>query len=97
MGAIIEKIFIIMERFEIAFPKSVINRWPAIRFAVSRTHNVIGRIKFLTSSIKTMKFINNRGVPCGNRWDRKWFVFFMVLRIITDSQKVKARGRFTSK
>jgi len=97
IGAGREKIFTITERFEIAFPNNVIRRWPAIRFAVSRTHNVIGRIRFLTSSIITIKFINNRGVPCGNKWDKKWFVFFIVLKIITDNQKVIASGRLINR
>ena len=39
-------------------PKRLIKRWPATILADSRTESVIGRIKFLTSSIKTMKFIS---------------------------------------
>jgi hypothetical protein len=45
------------------FPKRDIKRCPAIRLAVSRTHNVIGRIIFLVSSIKTINLIRAIGVP----------------------------------
>jgi len=48
------------------FPSSVIRRCPAIRLAVSRTHSVRGRIKFLDSSIITMKGMRAVGVPCGS-------------------------------
>ena len=41
----------------IEFPNSVINKCPAIKFAVNRTHNVMGRIRFLTNSIITIKDI----------------------------------------
>ena len=50
-----------------ALPSRDMSRWPAIRFAVSRTHSVIGRIRFLVISIITMKFISGIGVPCGNK------------------------------
>lgn len=46
-------------------PKSLINRWPATMFADKRTESVIGRIRFLTSSIITIKFISWTGVPVG--------------------------------
>jgi len=46
-------------------PKRLINRWPAIIFAVRRIESVIGRIIFLISSINTIKFINGIGVPLG--------------------------------
>jgi len=52
-----------------AFPRSDISRWPAIRLAVSRTHRVMGRIRLLTSSMITMKFIRATGVPWGRRWE----------------------------
>lgn len=45
------------------FPSRVKRRCPAIIFAVSRTHNVIGRIIFLVSSIKTINIIKAPGVP----------------------------------
>jgi len=46
----------------------LINKWPATMLADSRMDRVIGRIKFLTSSIKTMKFISSFGVPNGVIW-----------------------------
>jgi len=52
-----------------ADPRRDMRRWPAIRFAVRRTQRVIGRIRFLVSSINTMKFIRGKGVPWGKRWD----------------------------
>jgi hypothetical protein len=52
-----------------AFPRRDISKWPAIKLAVSRTHSVMGRIKFLTSSMITMKFMRAIGVPCGSRWE----------------------------
>jgi hypothetical protein len=58
------KIILLWKEISInAFPKRDIRRWPAIIFAVRRTHRVIGRIMFLVSSIKTMKFIKAQGVP----------------------------------
>jgi hypothetical protein len=53
-------LFLIMK-----FPKRLINRCPAIMFAVNRMDSVIGRMMFLISSIKTMKFIKGTGVPLG--------------------------------
>lgn len=50
------------------FPNSLISKCPATILADSRTESVIGRIKFLTNSIRTIKFINWRGVPEGTMW-----------------------------
>lgn len=41
------------------------SRCPAVMFAVSRTHSVIGRMMILMVSTKTMKFISGVGVPWG--------------------------------
>jgi len=38
--------------------------------AANRTDRVIGRIKLLTNSIKTMRGISPLGVPEGTRWDK---------------------------
>lgn len=43
------------------------SKCPAVIFAVNRTLRVIGRIKFLNLSIKTMKEIKYLGVFCGVR------------------------------
>jgi hypothetical protein len=37
-------------------------------FAASRTDSVIGRIRFLTVSIKTINIISAPGVPDGTKW-----------------------------
>lgn len=50
-----------------AFPSKDIKRCPAIKLAVNRTHNVIGRIRFLVISISTMNDIKAGGVPCGTK------------------------------
>lgn len=50
-----------------AFPKRDISKCPAIRLAVNRTHNVIGRMIFLTNSIITINIIKAEGVPCGTK------------------------------
>jgi len=51
------------------FPSSVMRRCPAIRLAVSRTHKVMGRMRFLDSSIITMNGMRMDGVPWGSMWD----------------------------
>lgn len=56
--------------------KRVINKWPAIMFAVRRIARVPGRIMFLTVSIITIKGIKIVGVPCGIRWANKLDVLF---------------------
>ena len=58
--AVIEFMVVILIK---AFPNKVISKCPAIRLAVSRTHNVIGRIRFLDNSIITIKLIRAIGVP----------------------------------
>lgn len=76
-----------------AFPRRDINRWPAMRFAVSRTHNVIGRIMLLTSSITTINIIRAAGVPWGTKWDSMWLVFFSQPKSIKESQNISEIGR----
>lgn len=58
--------------------------------ADNRTDKVIGRIRFLTSSIRTIKFISWVGVPDGTIWaiiDEK---FLAHPNIMKDNQKVSA-------
>jgi len=55
----------ILEAVAVWLPRSVINRCPATMFAISRTDRVIGRIKFLIDSIKTINGIRAPGVPEG--------------------------------
>jgi len=52
-----------------------INKCPAVIFATNRTDNVIGRIKFLTISIKIIIGISMVGEPIGTIWDNILFVF----------------------
>lgn len=79
------------------FPRRDINKCPAIKLAVNRTHNVMGRIIFLTSSISTINIINAEGVPWGTRCVNIWFVFFVHPNIISPNQNVKERGRVVVK
>lgn len=81
----------------IAFPKRVISRCPAIRFAVSRTHKVMGRIKFLVSSIRTMNLMRATGVPCGTKCASMWFVFLIQPNRLMVNHLSKARGRVTTR
>lgn len=76
-------------------PSKHINKWPAIKLAVRRTHNVIGRIKFLTISIMTINAIRGIGVPCGSKCESMCLVFLVHPNIIKDNQNVRERGRVT--
>jgi hypothetical protein len=51
----------------VVLPRRDISRWPAIILAVSRTERVMGRMRFLISSIITIRGSRRRGVPCGVR------------------------------
>ena len=73
------------------FPNNVINKWPAIMFAVSRIASDPGRIKFLIVSIHTMKGIKIAGVPIGTRWQNMWFVLFKNPNKIKANHRGKAR------
>jgi len=75
------------------FPNKESRRWPAIKFAVSRTQRVIGRITFLVSSIITMNDMRARGVPCGRRWDSMWLVFLVHPNNTIVNQIRSDRGR----
>lgn len=55
----------ILEAIAVWLPNSVISRCPATILAIKRTDRVIGRIRFLMVSIKTIKGINAPGVPEG--------------------------------
>jgi hypothetical protein len=91
------KIPVIIGREVNAFPNNDISRCPAIKLAVSRTHNVIGRMILLTNSIITMNIIKAEGVPCGTRCDNIWLVFFNQPNNIKDDQNNKEIGRVTVK
>jgi hypothetical protein len=53
------------------------NKCPAVILAANRTLNVIGRIKILKVSIKTINLIKTTGVPVGTRCLK----FFCILLI----------------
>ena len=67
IGIIMKNILVSNVILMIALPNSDISRCPAIRFAVSRTERVIGRMRFLTSSISTINIIKELGVPWGTK------------------------------
>jgi hypothetical protein len=60
--------------------------------ADSRMDKVIGRIIFLTVSIKTIKFIRAKGVLVGTIWDNILFVLFVHPKIIMDNHIERAVG-----
>lgn len=60
-----EKIIKFIGVLEHCCPRSERRRCPATMLAANRTDRVIGRIKFLTSSIITIKGIRAVGVPSG--------------------------------
>lgn len=47
---------------------SWISRWPAVKFAVSRTPRATGRINRLIVSMIIKTGIRGPGVPSGRRW-----------------------------
>lgn len=65
--------------------------------AARRTERVMGRIMFLTISIKTMKGIKVEGVPKGTRWAKKWSRLLDRLKMINLIHKGKARERVTAR
>jgi hypothetical protein len=75
------------------FPSSVMSKCPAIRFAVNRTHRVIGRMIVLVSSITTMNIISMGGVPWGSRWASICFVLVIHPMMVTVVHRLRERGR----
>lgn len=64
--------------------------------AQRRTDKVIGRIILETISIKTIKFINIKGVPIGTKWAIIFFLLFNHPKIIKDNHKTRAQGKVTN-
>lgn len=60
-----------------------IKRCPLIILAARRTERVIGRIKFLTVSIITIKNLNIIGDPNGTRWA------IIILNLLIKENKIK--------
>jgi len=56
---------------------NVINKCPAIILAVNRTDNVIGRIKLLVVSIRTINEANIIGEFIGTKWENILFILFI--------------------
>lgn len=50
---------------------SVMSRWPAVKFAVSRTPRATGRMSRLTVSIIIRIGISIIGVPMGSIWAKE--------------------------
>lgn len=78
-------------------PKSLINRWPEIILAISRTAKDQGRISWLTVSIKTINEINKKGVPIGIKWINIKLVVFNQPITITPNQKGNLKDRQKTK
>lgn len=71
-----EIVGMIGSKARVAVEISWISKWPAVRFAVSRTPRARGRIRRLVVSIKISAGIRGVGVPSGRRWPRDiegWF------------------------
>lgn len=75
------------------FPRRVMRRCPAMRFAVNRTHRVIGRIIVLVSSMITMNIISMGGVPCGRRCVSMCFVLVIHPMETTMVHRLRDKGR----
>ena len=72
---------------------SLISKCPATILAAKRTERVIGRIKFLTNSIITIKGIRTLGVPEGTRWARNLFMDLRAKPMSIKNHTLKARPR----
>lgn len=66
-------------------------RCPAIILAANRTDKVMGRIKFLTVSMKTIKKDNIIGVPKGTKCVNIWLVILIQPYIKNKNQKGSAK------
>ena len=69
------------------------SKCPAIMLAVNRTHNVMGRIRFLVISIITMNGMRYEGVLWGTKWESIFFVIFNHPRKLTDNHIIMERGK----
>ena len=67
---------------------NVINKWPAIIFALNRIAKVHGRIKFLIVSINTIKGIKTFGVPWGTKWINILLKFLIQPNNINEIHKI---------
>jgi hypothetical protein len=83
--------------FAVWFPNNVINKCPAIIFAVSRTAKVAGRIIFLTISINTINGIRGLGVLWGTIWVNIWVEKFIHPYNMKAVHKGRAKVKFIVK
>lgn len=83
-------IIMIVLALVILFPSSLISRWPAIIFAVSRTARAPGRIKFLIVSIHTINGIRMGGVPVGIKCANILCVLLIHPNIINETHRGRA-------
>jgi len=72
------------------FLNNNINKCPATMLAVSRTDKVMGRMTFLTISIRNMKLMRASGVPMGMVWINMCFVINLQAKIIIINHKENA-------
>lgn len=70
------------------------SRWPAVRFAVSRTPRASGRINRLIVSIIMSMGIRGVGVPSGRRWPRDVVGWFRMPISTVASHRGTARAMF---
>lgn len=70
------------------------SRWPAVRFAVSRTPRASGRINRLIVSIIMSTGIRGVGVPSGRRWPRDVVGWFRMPTSTVASHRGTARAMF---
>lgn len=91
---IIETVVIKGNKTNVAVPINCIKRWPAVKFAVSRTPRAIGRINRLIVSIIISIGIRGVGVPSGRRCPRAWVGRFRSPIITVASQNGTASAIF---
>lgn len=75
--------------------RRTMSKCPAIILAANRTARVIGRIKALIVSIKTINGIKAVGVPCGIKWVSRLEVLFNQPYSINPIQIGMAKERVT--
>lgn len=78
-----------MLKIKTKFDNKIINKCPAKILATNRTIRVIGRIKFLVTSIKNNKKVKIKGVPSGIKWERVFLGELKIENIIIINHIVK--------
>lgn len=83
-----------LKRLRVAELIIVINRWPAVMLAVSRTPRATGRMSKLTVSIMIINGISGVGEPSGSMWASVVVGFFSIPVITVASQSGSAKAMF---